>query len=391
MRDLWFARVFTAIGDEFTSFAIVIILASTLSNNSGLVLSIQSYAIIASGILLAPLAYKTNRQRLLSTLDLLRVVFVLIPVVAISISTSYLLPSVLFCIISVYILRPVFEPTIQAVIPSVVSSSSEILVANGLFDSVRRLARIIGPALAGLLILIVNPSDLFVFSAIGYIFSAVLILRKKWPKDAVYAKDSFQSKKNAMNGFRQLAQDSTMCFHVTAHALQSGAWYLGFIIALSLLPKYNHNFTYHDFGVALSVYGIGNLLSNFIVSEKINTMKLWILSLGRIVSSVGFLMIFESDTPYMLYLSCAIAAVGAPITEIPLVTLMQTRFSSSAISDVYRSTMILEALATIIILTISPLIISNFGVRGAILVTCFVYLSVSIFGFVFFTKENKND
>ncbi len=76
----------------------------------------------------------------------------------------------------------------------------------------------------------------------------------------------------------------------------------------------------------------------------------------------------------------AVAAVGAPITQIPLATELQTAFAPQAVTSVFRVRIFYEWLFILIALAAAPTLLAVKGPAFATFLTALLYLSLGVVG-----------
>jgi MFS family permease len=173
---LWGANAVSAIGDALTTMIVIIWVYDTTGRQASWV----SGVIIAGflppilvGFLLGGLADRFDRRRLMVTTDVVRTGLALIIVACIH--QGWVLP-VLFCLAVVTGAGTLFSAAQRAVLRHAVPAE-QLTRANGLMSTARQLSFVIGPAIAGLLLLAVNPAVGVAIDAGTFVVSALLLSR----------------------------------------------------------------------------------------------------------------------------------------------------------------------------------------------------------------------
>lgn len=172
---LWVGQGISFIGDAFSAVALVIVVAQITGSASavGGILVARLLPTLASP-LVGVLADRLDRRVILVLSDLSRVILVLSLVFVRDVTILYLLAFLLG------VARTFFNPTVRAAFPSVVGDG-DLTRANALISGTFSVSLAIGPALGGLVVATVGLNAAFVFDAITYLVSAVLLSRIALP------------------------------------------------------------------------------------------------------------------------------------------------------------------------------------------------------------------
>jgi hypothetical protein len=130
----------------------------------------------------------------------------------------------------------------------------------------------------------------------------------------------------------------------------------------------------------VGIYGVFNVLSNIVVSELSIKRLILAMSLGRIISGIGLLaMSFSADLRFIM-ICAAFSAIGAPVTQIPLATLLQSSFESNDVVRVFRMRIFYEWTFILLALLLAPTGLRELGSGKVILVTATLYLALGLIG-----------
>src|SRR5437879_1473852 len=173
---LWLGQLVSSLGDTLNYIALVVYVYQL--TGSGFDLSKLSLFQIIPILLIAPMAGviidRYPRKWVLIAADLTRAVLILGLAWTSDVTTIYAL-AMLVAVASTF-----FRPTVQAVIPMLVSEHA-LLAANSVAWSTEQRVQIIGSAVAGGLIAVIGPQAAFVFNAATFIFSALMIATMRVP------------------------------------------------------------------------------------------------------------------------------------------------------------------------------------------------------------------
>src|SRR5262249_8698905 len=141
----------------------------------GVVLAAQSGAALACGLLGGVYADRWNRRMTMIVVDVIRALVVSsLPIVA------YLgLLNLWYLVLGGIIvggLGSLFDPALQASLPTLAGDTRTLQATNGLMDITRRLARALAPGMAGVLVAFLPLTHFFTLDAISFGISALSVL-----------------------------------------------------------------------------------------------------------------------------------------------------------------------------------------------------------------------
>ena len=172
---LWLGQIISQIGDSFTFLALLI----TVNRLTGstVAMGIMMISLILPQLLFSFLAGvivdRVDRKQVMIISDLLRGVLVLAFLTVRTAEQVYIYYIVGFLLSSVSVF---FLPAKTAMIPRIIEGDQKLLSANALSQTVRVVALLIGPALAGFAIAWLGASVAFVLDSLTYFVSALAIV-----------------------------------------------------------------------------------------------------------------------------------------------------------------------------------------------------------------------
>jgi DHA3 family macrolide efflux protein-like MFS transporter len=172
---LWLGQVISQIGDSFTFLALLIMVnqltGSTVS--MGMMMISLTLPQLVFSFLAGVIVDRLDRRKIMIISDLLRGLLVLAFLTVRSAEQVYILYIVGFLVSTVSVF---FWPARTAMIPRIVEGEAKLLSANALSQTIRVVAILIGPALAGFLIAWVGTSLAFIVDSLTYLVSAIAIM-----------------------------------------------------------------------------------------------------------------------------------------------------------------------------------------------------------------------
>lgn len=176
---LWLGQLVSNFGDTLNYVALVVLVYKL--SGSGLAVALTVVLEIVPVLLLAPVAGiiidRFPRKTILIISDVVRAILVLLLVVVSETWHVYIIVALLTSA-SVF-----FNPTVQAVMPTIVDRES-LLAANSVAWTTGRMVQIMASAIAGGLIALIGSTPAFALNALTFMFSAFMITRLTVPAHA---------------------------------------------------------------------------------------------------------------------------------------------------------------------------------------------------------------
>ncbi|MCC8380283.1 MFS transporter [Xenorhabdus sp. PB30.3] len=388
---LWAALTLSCIGAEVYSFAVVWIATDRFGNDSGYLIALQAGIILFATLTSGALTEGFYHRDIMILSDLARFIATLLPFISWQMTGGVPTWLLVFVIAVVSWFRPVFDPALQAILPAISTERSQLQTVNGLFDIVRRIARIAGPALAAMMFSVMSVYNFFSFNAVTYLISAVFIfsissdLKRMEGTSTAHSRTGGIIRRNTeaiFGGFLALNRQFSVNFHLIAYALCNAGWYVSLVVGLALKLHQQFPEKSEYFGYLLGVYGVFNVLSNLIFSEFTITRPVLAMSAGRLLSGLALLMMAMSDSILSIMIFSGIAALGAPVTQIPLATLMQTQFAKEDVVRVFRCRMFYEWFFLLLALLAAPALIHIISLYWVMLLSALCYIVLGCSGLI---------
>ncbi|MGH2480419.1 MAG: MFS transporter, partial [Ktedonobacteraceae bacterium] len=251
-------------------------------------------------------------------------------------------------------LSALFDPALQASLPALTNDERMLQATNGLMDVTRRLARILGPGLASLLFLPL--AHLFTLDAVSFVISAlaVLALGSRFAWQPVRTEHQRQARgftgiiQEVAGGIRLVSAQKPLRWSLIAVGISNFVWGAAFIVGLPLLVARGLGGNVGAYGLIVSAYGVGNVLSNLVVGSLRIKRRVLAVFLGKSILGAGFLLLAFSPSVTVALLACALAAIGGPLSDIMTLTMVQTELPSAQLGKAYSLLMMLESLGSLL-------------------------------------------
>jgi MFS family permease len=172
---LWLGQIISQVGDSFTFLALLITVNRLTGSTVAMGLMMISLTLpqLLFSFLAGVVVDRVDRKWLMVTSDLLRGFCVLAFLTVRSAEQVYVLYIVGFLLSSVGVF---FSPAKTAMIPRIIKDDQRLLSANALSQTIRVVALLIGPALAGFAIAWLGATVAFVVDSLTYFVSALAIV-----------------------------------------------------------------------------------------------------------------------------------------------------------------------------------------------------------------------
>ena len=364
---LWSSQVLSAIGDYLYSLAVVWIAVKTVGSGAGLVAAAQASSQLVFGLLGGVYADRWNRRLVMVTVDVLRAVTVALMAI---LALTGLLQFWYLVIAAIVIgaLGSLFDPALQASLPALSGDVKTLQAVNGLMDVTARLARALGPSMAGLLVLFMPLPQFFTLNALSFVISAIAILSlgRHFIQEEVPVHSSSAGIRGIWQDIRGaiqlVGQHQPLAWSITLNGVMNLAWSASFLIGAPLLVERVLKSDVGALGLIIGAYGVGNVLSNLIMGSIPLRQGVSLVFYGKIVVGLGFLLLAFSHSLPMAILGSAFAALGGPMGDITMLTMMQTELPAGQLGKVYSLRMVLANVGSSLGLLLAAPLFAHFSV-----------------------------
>ncbi len=367
--NLWFGQLTSHIGDEIYKVAFIWLAIDVAGKNTGLFAAMQYVSVLAFGILGGKWSDRWNPFQTMMVTDLLRAILAMTPVLF-----HYLqwpaFGALVITSILISGLGAFFDPALQSSLPLICKDRKLLKGANGLLSTTFRLARVMGPALIGILASLILTIHYFTLNALSFVVSAICIrsVKKKFNSEVVHEAASTESMLgNLFYSFRILREKPIVFRVLILKTIVSGAWGLAYGLGIALMMREFSGNNVKAFGLVMGAYGVGNIITALVLGNMERKNSEWLVHLGLVWLGAGFIGIGLSHSlPLILFFS-AFSAVGGPLNDLPSVDLIQGSFSGKDLPRIFRLKMTLDNLAYLVFLSLSPMLFHFLSVRSIII------------------------
>jgi len=318
------------------------------------------------------------------SVDLLRALIVLIPVV-----TSFFIPLPLTMLWAVALilaaLSAFFDPATQATIPLLAKDPAMRQATNGLMGTTIRMARMVGPAIVGLLSAFIPMIHFFTLDALTFCVSALSIysLKAHLPAKLTDApKKSIGVWQAIMSGFHLIRKKPGMSYIFFSKGATTGPWNLALMIGFPLLVHQMTNGDAKSFGFVMASYGLGNFIGSLYFGNQLRKRLHHMLFVGYMWLGLGFVLIGLAPSLFLVIMAAALAGLSGPMNDLAFIDLMQTEFEVKDLTKVFRLRLAVEAAGTLFFTLLSPWMIKATDVRTVIVMCGAIWVLVGAAGWI---------
>jgi MFS transporter, DHA3 family, macrolide efflux protein len=394
IKKLWFAQALSSIGDEIYRVGLIWLAIKMMGNDTGYLAAGQTASLLCLSFLGGRWADQWDPRKTMISVDILRAILVLIPV-AISFFMTPPLTVLWFMAFSVSGLSAFFDPATQGLIPQLAKTPTLVKSTNGLMSTTIRMARMIGPAIVGLLSVFIPMIHFFSIDALTFIISALCVyslgnFMPVKPQSQVTKSVKTDFKTAVMSGFRLTKTVPGMGYVFFAKGLITGGWNLVIIVGFPLLV---HNLTGGDvrsFGYVMASYGIGNFIGALYFGNRERKNSWFYYFFGHCLHGLGYLAIGFAPNLSFIIAAAIYCGFTGPINDLGFVDMIQDKFKGNDVIKMFRLRLTVESATTLVFTVLSPWLIKLTSVETMIILSGVLWLICGMTGLIFrkhFLKE----
>lgn len=317
---------------------------------------------------LASMADRVSRRAVMVGSDLVRASLVAAAAGCLVAETS---PAPVFVLATAAsVVGTAFRPAQLAWMPDLVDRPDELTAANGVTSTSESLAFFLGPAIAGLLLVVADVSTVFGLNALTFLWSAVVVLRvraKGHPVRVPAPGAGGRGLAGAVAGFSAVRHDRDLLMVVALVASQSLVTGAEYVFAVSIAVEVLETGP-EGLGALEAALGVGAIAGGAVVLARAGRLRLGRgLLLGVLLWAVPLLLVAAVPEVWMAFAAMLLIGFGNPFVDVNYATLVQRIAPVPVIGRVFGvvesvivAMMALGSLAM-------PVLIAAFGLRTALL------------------------
>ena len=336
---VWLGQLFSVTGDKLYAMA-VLWLVLQLTGSAKLMAAVsvaESVPYVLAGFLGAGLITRSRRLRAMIRLDLLSAAVVaLIPVTYLLGLRSILLLVAVAAAASA--LAALFDPALQSALPDVVASA-DLHPMIALTDSTDRLARVLGPGTAGLLLLLMPEIHLFSFDTGTFLASAAALtfVARRAAAAPPSPKAPAEAQSSLLDGLREILRQRSLRVGLAVRGACNLAW-PAFTIGLPFELIHRWHSGLGSYGLLLGVFGAANLAGNLLSgSPRAGRHLLVLYCLSWSLVGAGFLALALAPSLALAALATAWMGIFTPLANVSMDTHIATVVPGNRLARVYAT------------------------------------------------------
>lgn len=388
LSGLWLSQVFSSIGDQIYSIAIVWISIQTGGASAGFVTGAGSLSGMLFGLIGGVYADRWNKRTTMIVVDLLRAATVMGLAVI-----GHFMPLNLWLLgaasVIVAGLGALFDPALAASLPELTQGNEKSLQAmNALMQVNHRLARTIGPLVAGWLVAVTALHHFFTVDAFTFIVSALVVFlirgNYKWKPEQPAQKGLAGVWNDIKRGAQIVYTHEQILWAFGLYVGANIAWAAGFMVGLPLWAKALPHADVGTYGTIVAAYGVGSVSSNIVMGTVNSRRRMLFISVSQIIFAVGFAVIAASQNMLWACFGALLAATGGPVGDVMLMIMMQTDVPRQDLGKVFSLRQCVMYLGSSLGLMMAPFIYQNSSPQFGLAFTAAAFLLLGIIGLVKF-------
>ena len=162
-------------------------------------------------------------------------------------------------------------------------------------DVTTRLARVLGPGMAGFLLTFMPLPQFFTLNAINFGFLASDFISRKHNlkiQPSVFEHMGMKGVWRDIQGAVKLVvAHQPLAWSITANGVMSMVWSASFLIGLPLLVDRTLKGDVGALGLIIGAYGVGNVISNLTLGSITFRHRIPMIFVGKIIVGLGFLLL----------------------------------------------------------------------------------------------------
>ena len=230
-----------------------------------------------------------------------------------------------------------FRPALAATTPAVARTPGELTAANAVASTIESLGFFVGPAIAGLLLAVVDTGIVFFVTALGFLCSAFFISRLDIPGEAerTRAVDRSNILSETLVGFRTVFGDARLRILIglfSAQTLVAGVLVvLTVVMALELLELGDSGVGYLN-----AAFGTGALIGSVLALSLVGLRRLSLpFVAGVLLWGLPLVIIGIWPEPALALVLLAVIGVGNSLVDVAAFTLIQRAVPEHVLARVF--------------------------------------------------------
>lgn len=348
IRTLWLGLSAQALGEEIFRMAVIWLAIGLVGAAASTLTAAQCLAVLVVSVASGAFVDGWRPARVLLGTNVMRALLAVVPVAVFTwYGPSFL--TLLIVGVALSSLRSLFEPMLSSCVPVVAGGTERMQAVNALFDATQRVARLLGPLVAGVLLFALKPEELMLVTAAGFVISALAIAQVGGAlESAPGVKAAAGLTDRLMQGLTVARRDRVVGRVLVANGVILAGWMITLTLGIAMLAAERAPFGLEANPVlavsfVLGSFGLGDVVANWFVAAKRpadrwHTMFAGYVLLGGGIAGIALSHAFIAgplQLPCMM-LCAAAAGAGSPMFFVNMITLFQLRLGGADLTSVLR-------------------------------------------------------
>jgi MFS family permease len=376
LRAIWVGITLQSISDEVFRLAVVWMAIGLVGTTASALPAIQYLCAFFIGMTAGAVADHLAPRTTMVSVTLMRAGFVLLPLlVGLVVGPSFTV--LVIAAIGVAGMSAFFNPAMHASVPRLAKAPGEMRNINAMFDVTFRIARLVGPFLGGALAWLMPTEQFLLVASAGMALASLSLslvgplLSTPFERPVSETPDTLLARLG--RGFVIVRGDEVVRVLLMGNVFVIGLWTLAITLGLAMLieqhpPEGFEATPLVALSMVLGVYGVGDIVSNLMVSRSHPRDRWAYMHSGYIIMGLGIvalplplmLGLGAVELPLMMLVS-AVTGLGGPRYFLPMLTEMQMRITGTDLTALLRLRVALQAAAMAVGSTVGLVLFATIG------------------------------
>jgi DHA3 family macrolide efflux protein-like MFS transporter len=164
-------------------------------------------------------------------------------------------------------------------------------------------------------------------------------------------------------------------------------WGIAFTVGMPVVAKQNFGGSISAYGFLIAAYGIGSVVANLVLGNTKGKRSQLLVCLGHMIWSAVFFVPALTQNLELACLGLAIGALGSPMVNLTVLTLIQSDIVPEQIGRVYSLRATIAFLGLALGVTLAGPIFDHFPASQVLAFSGAVFLFTGLLGLVRFWNE----
>ncbi len=216
-----------------------------------------------------------------------------------------------------------FPPAFNSFIPTIVAEK-ELIKVNSMLSISGQMAYFFGPALAGILLGLINLNYLFVFDALSFLIGIVFLLMVVKPVAENSAEELHHPWTELKSGLKYVYTHHSLGFLIFLTTVNNLFIMGPAIVGTPILVKQALGGTVTEYAFIEAGLALGMLIGSVFVFRMGNSFKNGrILALGMVIDGLTYSIFYFADSVQTVFILIMIHGIGIPMITIPRTAIIQ--------------------------------------------------------------------